>query len=253
MPKKNSLFTTIYIKNNLKMRTIKLTESDLHKLISEAVSKVLVSEAIDIAKGVPEQVKKQYLKKMISEYPDLDPDGFFWVGNNLKHNGKKKPKGSGAQRIAKPKGMGDIEFITKFAPKYNKRLAAGLTKMKEYSGGEEELWEPLDVGHIRSGEVAEEFSNRYYISNFGGIALSNPGNTSWCHVFVPYFDKSTKQFQINLRIYDAEGNEIDHLCPAVASLVRRVFGNEAADNLKELERMKLRKGEAVMSGEETDF
>ena len=243
----------------MRQNIIRLSENQLKTLISECVKKSL-NEWVNISSFPPEylagkdrQWKEDRLKKEIEKHPDLDPNGFQWIGSALKHNEKKKPKGSGVQRIAKPKGMGDIEFITKFAPKYNKRLAAGLAKLKEYSGGEEELWESLDVGHIRSEEIAEEFSNRYYISNFGGIALSNPQHTGWCHVFVPYFDKTTKQFQINLRIYDAEGKEVDHLCPSVASLVRRVFGNEAADNLKEIERMKLRKGEAIMSGEETDF
>lgn len=234
------------------MGTIKITEQELRKLIKESVSRILMNEVINIANNVPERIKKGYLQKKISEYPDLDPEGFFWIGDNLKHNGKKK-KSKSAERVAKPEGMSDIEFITGFAPKYNKRLAAGLKKLKEYSGGQKEKWEQLDVGHLRSGEVAEEFADRYYISNFGGIALSNPEHTGWCHVFVPYFDKTTKQFQINLRIYDATGKEVDHLCPAVVSLVRRVFGDEAAENLKRVERMKIEQGDAILSGDETDF
>lgn len=233
------------------MKTIKLTETNLRNIISESVKKIL-NEAIEIANNVPEKFRKQYLAKMIAKHPDLDPDGFFWIGGNLKHNGKKKKKGS-SEKISRPTGMNDIEYITKFAPKYNKRLAKGLRKMREYSDGQKEMWEPLDVGHLRDGDVAKEFANRYYISNFGGIALSNPTHTGGCHVFVPYFDKTTKQFQINLRIYDANGKETDHLCPAVVSLVRRVFGNEEADRLKEFEKEKLRNGNAILSGDETDF
>ena len=242
--------------------SIKMNGNDLRLIVAESVKRVLkewqtVMDYGQIRKGFvagkDAAWKKRQQEKQIEQHPDWDPDGFIWLGDILKHNEKKKRNGSDTQRIPKPEGMSDIEFITRFAPMYNKRLAAGLKKMREYSGGEEELWEPLNVGHIRSGDVAEEFSNRYYVSNFGGIALSNPAHTGWCHAFVPYFDKSTKQFQINLRIYDAEGNEIDHLCPAVASLVRRVFGDEAANNLKAIERMKLKQGEAIMSGEETDF
>ena len=237
--------------------TIKLTENQLMTIISESVRRVL-NEGYDISQTFPpgyiaKKGKQWAIDYMSKKYPDLDPAGFVILGDTIKSNGKKKQRGGQSVKISKPDGMDDIEYITKFAPKYNKRLAAGLNKLKEYSGGEEESWEPLDVGHLRGDEVAEEFSNRYYISNFGGIALSNPTHTGGCHVFVPYFDKSTKQFQINLRIYGSDGKEMDHLCPSVVSLVRRAFGDGPAMRLRDFETAKLKGGEAIMSGEETDF
>lgn len=240
-----------------KRNIIKLSESQLMSIISESVKRVL-NEGYDISEKFPpgfiaKKGREWAMSYMSKKYPDLDPAGFIIIGDAIKSNGKKKQRGGQSVKIAKPAGMDDIEYITKFAPKYNKRLAAGLDKLKEYSNGEEEQWEPLDVGHLRGDEVAEEFSNRYYISNFGGIALSNPSHTGGCHVFVPYFDRSTKQFQINLRIYDSDGKEMDHLCPSVVNLVRRVFGDGPAMRLRDFELAKLNHGEAIMSGEETDF
>ena len=243
----------------MKQNIVRLTENQLKQLINESVKRVM-NEWTDIMAFPKEflakkdrQWKEERLKKEAEKRPDLDPAGFMWMGDVIKHNGKKRPKAAPKQVVGKPEGMSDIDYITKFAPKYNKRLEKGLERMREYADGEEEKWVELNVGHLRSGDVAQEFSDRYYISNFGGIALSNPTNTSNCHVFCPYFDKSTRQFQINLRIYDDDGNESDHLCPAVVSLVRQAFGDEAASRLKAFEKMKLRDGGAITSGEETDF
>ena len=142
------------------MRTIKLTESDLHKLISEAVSKVLVSEAIDIAKGVPEQVKKQYLKKMMSEYPNLDPDGFFWIGNNLKHSGKKKTKAIERPRIERKDGESNESFARRLSevdPKF----------AEEHHKHEGEEFRPIEniMNRLMGGLV--DYTDTYEVSNMG--------------------------------------------------------------------------------------
>ena len=85
-------------------RPIHITENQLKNIILESVKKAL-GEAIEMARNVPQQIRNSYLKKMIKEYPDLDPDGFFWMGDSLKHNGKKKPKNAPKEKIGKPEGM----------------------------------------------------------------------------------------------------------------------------------------------------
>ena len=237
---------------------VRLTESQLRDIITKTINESM-NEWTDVA-GFPtgfvakkgNDWKRGVMDKYVKQSPDLDPAGFQWFGDVLKHNGKKRPKATPKPKIAKPEGMDDITYITKFAPKYNKRLANGLQKLRQHSDESKEQWDTLDVSHLRSGDVAQAFSDRYYISNFGGIAISNPTNTSNCHVFVPYFDKSTKKYQINLRIYDGDV-EVEHLCPSVASLVRQNFGDEWAQHIVDLERQELQNGTAVLAGEDTDF
>ena len=232
------------------MGKIRLNESDLRKIIAESIRKVMLSEAIDIAKGVPEQFKKAYLKKMIAEYPDLDPNEFFWIKDTLKHSGKKLKK---KERIPKPEGMSDIEYITQFIPKYNKRYAKGLSRLLSDSQEGELQWKQLNVSNLRSGDISEKFENRYWICNLGAVTTENPTDVSKCHLSIPYYDSSTKKFQINLRIYDINGNEIDHLCPSAVSLVRNTFGDEVAKELLEIEKVQLRNGSAIMDLENEDY
>ena len=231
---------------------IRLTESQIRQIVRESLNE-LSGNQLSFPPGYIQKKGKQWaIDYMSKKFPDLDPSGFVIVGDSIRSNGKKRPKSAPKPKIAKPEGMDDITYITKFAPKYNKRLASGLNKLREHSDTEKEQWAELDVSHLRSGDIAQAFSDRYYISNFGGVALSNPTNTSNCHVFVPYFDKSTKRYQINLRIYDGD-TEVEHLCPSIVSLVRRSFGNEWAEAITERERQELARGTAVIAGEETDF
>lgn len=232
---------------------IRISESQLRTIIKETLNEMGNGQEVKFPPGFIQKKGKQWaFDYMAKKFPDLDPAGFVIIGDTVRSNGKKKPRREAAPAVAKPEGMDDITYITKFAPKYNKRLANGLSKLREHTDESQEKWEPLDVSHLRTGEVAQAFSDRYYISNFGGIALSNPTNTSHCHIFIPYFDKSTRRFQINLRIYDGD-TELEHLCPSVSSLVRRVFGDEWAQAIVEREKYELSKGTAVMAGEETDF
>ena len=60
---------------------------------------------IEIAKNIPERIQQKFLEKVRNEYPNLDPDGFFYVGNNLKHTGKKaKATKTKREKISKKEG-----------------------------------------------------------------------------------------------------------------------------------------------------
>lgn len=230
---------------------IRLNESQLKQIVAESVKRVL-NEGFGGVNNVPEQYKKAVLKKVVAEHPELDPEGFFWIGNNLKHNGKKL-KMKEQEIISKPKGMGDLDYLLTLVPKYNRRFANGLSKLKEISS-DELSWKPLDVSGIRKdSNIAEQFSNRYWICNLGAVTTENPSDVNHCHLSIPYFDKSTKRFQINLRIYDINGNEIDHLCPSALGLVKKSFGVEVAKQLFEIEKAQILKGTALDTTDNTEY
>jgi len=230
-------------------KTIKINESTIQSMVKTAV-KAIIYESHDFYSNVPEGFKKQVLAKAIQENPKLEPAGFYWVGGNLKHNGKKR-KTVKKEIVKKPNGMSDIEYLNTVVPKYNTRYAKGLKKL--VGDGVEKLeWKPLDISGMRDLKTSEMFSERYWISNLGAITTEYPEDATKCRLSIPYFDRSTKKFNINLRIYE-DGSEVEHLCPNAVTLVRNAFGEEAAQRLKEIEKAQIVKGTALEQGDETEF
>lgn len=233
-------------------RVVRINESVIRSMVETAVKQVLKEGALgqNFYSNVPDGFKKQVLSKAIQENPNLEPTGFYWVGGNLKHNGKKK-KTVNREIIKKPEGMSDIEFLTTIVPKYNTRYAKGLSKLLSDNINKLE-WKPLDISTMRDLKTSEMFSERYWICNLGAVTTEYPDDASKCRLSIPYFDRSTKHFQINLRIYE-DGVETAHLCPGVITLVRNAFGDEAAEKLKEVEKAQLVKGTALEDNDETEF
>ena len=239
---------------------IKLTESQLKRIINESIRRV-INEWTDVMSFPKEflakkdrQWREDRLKKEAEKWPDLDPAGFQWFGNTIRHNGKKKPKNAPRPKVSKPEGMDDITYITQFVPKYNKRFAKGLLTAEEvFKGEEKEIYEPIDVSDFMGAEDAASFADRYYISQYGIVYISNGADTSSCHISIPYFNADRKMYQVNLRIYDENGKELRHTCPSVVGLVRKVFGDKWAERLYEIEREQIKRKEFVTSGDEIDF
>lgn len=241
---------------------VRLTESQLRDIIAKTINESM-NEWDDVA-AFPQGYaarkgndwKKGTVDKFIKQSPELDPAGFQWFGDVLKHNGKKRPKSAPKPKIAKPEGMDDVTYLTSFVPKYNKRFANGVKVAREaFRGDEPEQYEPLDVSGFKdmSDEFAREFSDRYYITQYGTLYTSNGGDINGCHVSIPYFAPQTKRFQVNLRIYDENGKEMWHTCPGVVPLVRKVYGDKWAERLISIEKELLNKKTAPVSGDDVDF
>lgn len=233
-----------------KKNTIRLTESELKRVITESVKKVL-RESIELAKNVPSQIQGKIIEKMKKEYPDLDPDGFFYMGGTLKHSGKKAPKrakSSGPKEvISKPEDMSMEDYIQNFVPKYNKKFGALYSDVEAMSPE----WRDLKIS-TGNADFDEAYTNRYYLSSTGCIMVANATDVRYCHITKPYFDAHNGRFQINLRLYDGYGKEIDHKNRGVVNLVRSTFGPDEAMAIRQLE-MQMARGKKTVdlgNGEE---
>lgn len=196
---------------------IKLNESQLKQMIAESVKRV-IKEAIEIANNVPEQYKKAYLKKMVAEHPDLDPDGFFWIGNNLKHSGKKRTRYTPKEVISKPEGMSDEEYektlVIPNNPKYREKL-------EMYD--DEEFRPVVNGGRYFGGNA--DYGCDYEVSNKGRLKVLNHGNVLKSNIYEPYPAPTRNAMQFHLNGFDEEGNA-QKTCPSVSYMVANAFLGE---------------------------
>jgi hypothetical protein len=201
------------------MGKIRLDESILKKIIAESIRKVMLNEAIDIAKGVPEKYRKAYLEKMIREYPDLDPDGFFWLKDTLKHNGKKKRKSTPKEKLPsrEESGLEPWDYLKQIVIKNDPNLENTMAENGE-------KWENLSYTALRGNGVDADYSNDYYISNMGRVLVVNANNGKG-KITLGYWDgtSSSPQYRINLRTYNSAGEEMTHNTPSIAKLVAIAF------------------------------
>ena len=203
-----------------------ISENRLRKIIDESIRRVLTEgmsaqfvlpEAWRGVKGMDKKfaifISKKYgipLNKLVP-VKDFNKNIF---GFNI------KPK---ATKVKKSPNMSDEDYLNLVLNK-NKKFKA------EWLNGDN--WKPLDISHLVNDiSKAEMYTNRYYISSDGRLAVVNDDDASKSHISIPYFDRSTKSLQINLRIY-VNGQEFDHRCPHVRSLVEKVFGPKAAQLIK---------------------
>lgn len=120
---------------------------------------------IEIARNIPERIQQSFLNKVRNEYPNLDPDGFFYIGNNLKHTGKKVKKSVKAKK----------ETIVKKPGESNECFAQRLSKVdskfsKEHKKHEGEIFRPIEnvMNHLINGDAYS-----YEVSNKGSVRVMN--------------------------------------------------------------------------------
>lgn len=204
--------------------TIRLTEGQLKSIISESIKGVL-NEWTDIATFPKEFIMKkgrewqtERLKKEAEKHPDLDPTGFQWFGNTIKHNGKKKPKGSGAQRIAKPKGMSEEEYEKTIVIPNNEKYAQ---KVNEHP--DEEFRPLVNGGRYFGGEA--DYGNFYEVSNYGRLKILNHENCLRSDIVdgYPAPTRNAMQFHLN---FSGKGDDSMKTCPAVHYMVANAFLGE---------------------------
>jgi hypothetical protein len=204
-----------------KKNTIRLTESELKRVISESVKKVL-RESMELAKNVPPQIQGKFIEKMKKEYPDLDPDGFFYMGGTLKHSGKKatKKKSQSLDKKLPSKvesNLSSEEYLKQVVLANDKNLEAN---MEEY----DEEWVNLSYNALRGNSVDADYTNDYHISSMGRVLIVN-GSNGKGRITNGYWDgtSANPQYRINLRTYGTNGNEITHNTPTIARLVAIAF------------------------------
>ena len=192
--------------------TIRLTEGQLKSVISESIKRVL-NEWTDIATFPKEFIMKkgrewqtERLKKEAEKHPDLDPAGFQWFGNTIRHNDKKKPKGAPKQKISKPEGMSVEEYEDSIVKKYNEKYL----KETEALYPDEEFRPIVNSGRYFRGEA--DYSQYYEISNYGRLKVLDLSDASRCRIVNGYDAPTSKAMQFNL-------NGEQHTCPPVHSMV----------------------------------
>lgn len=147
---------------------------------------------IEIAKNIPEKFQQKYLEKIKKDYPNLDPNGFYYIGNNLKHTGKKVKKSVKAKK----------EIIVKQAGESNESFALRLSKVdskfsEEHKKHEGEIFRPIEnvMNHLINGDAYS-----YEVSNMGSFRVMN-GSEGWGSYRRPYLArKQGKDFDYQVHL-----------------------------------------------------
>ena len=161
-------------------------------------------------------------KKEAEKRPDLDPAGFQWFGNVIRHNDKKKPKAVPRQKITKPEGMGDREYEQKYVipnnPKYKEKL-------EMYA--DEEFLPVVNGGRYFGGAV--DYGCDYEISNRGRLKVINHSDAIKSDIYDPYPAPTRKAMQFTMIGYgdDEEGARTRmRTTPSVSYMVANAFLGE---------------------------
>lgn len=143
--------------------------------------------------------------------------------------------------ISKPENMSTEEYIRNYVTKYNKKFNKLFTEIKELNPE----WKQLKI-NTSDETLDKEYANTYYLSNTGCLMVVNPNDVRNCHISKPYYNRATGNYQINLRLYDINGNEISHINRTIVKLIETTFGPQEAEIIRMLE-YKIKQGENVVN------
>lgn len=166
---------------------------------------------IEIAKNIPERIQQKFLEKVRNEYPNLDPDGFFYVGNNLKHTGKKVKATAKKEKIVRKEGESNASFAQRLS-KVDSKFS------KEYKKHENEIFRPIEnvMNRLLGGNV--DYTDTFEVSNMGTFRVMN-GNEGWGTYPKPYLQKKHgKAFE-----YQVHLNKENDGCFVVKNIVAFAF------------------------------
>lgn len=206
----------IFIKKCLYLMKIIITESQLKKIISNTLIENITewNDVIRFPQGFVDKKGPEWKRARISseseKHPNLDPSGFQWFGDTLRHNGKSSPKSAPKQKISKPEGMSPKQYEDSIVKKYNEKYA----KESQSLFPEEEFRPIRNSGRYFRGEA--DYSNYYEISNYGRLKVINFEDASKCRIVNGYDAPSSKAMQFNL-------NGDQHTCPPVHNMVADAF------------------------------
>ncbi|MBP5454965.1 MAG: HNH endonuclease [Paludibacteraceae bacterium] len=187
--------------------------------ISESQFRYIIREAINEAAGIEEKFPPGFIQKkgkqwaidyMTKKHPELDPAGFFVVGDAIRSNGKLRPKPMQKPKISKPEGMSPKEYEETIVKRCNPKYQEDSQTL--YPG--EEFRPVVNTGRYFRGEA--DFSSYYEISNYGRLKVIDFSDASKCRIMNGYDAPTSRAMQFNL-------NGEQHTCPPVHSMVADAF------------------------------
>ena len=196
-------------------KVIKINEAKIREMVSKALNEAL-NEFTDIMKFPPGFVAKKgrewqidRIKKEAEKHPDLDPNGFMWVGDTLRHNDKKKPKGTPRSKIARMEGESTDQFLKRAAGE-NERIKA----MIDHENGQ--IFRNIENILERFGVETSDYLS-YEVSDQGIVRVINNEDGAMSIEPKQYQDKHGD------RIGDYQVHLGSENCPVVKNLVAFAF------------------------------
>ena len=187
------------------------------------VSKEVV--VLRVPKTASDRLKSLILKKEIENHPNLDPKGYFWMGNKLFHNGVNVLKKQKRLSVKKTDvDVVEIDFLKEVVSKNN------LNYEKQYieTSGKGVEWKPLIITNPKNDVDLEMFKNTFLISKDGMIAQYDPNDIGSYILKTPYWHGYG--FSISLSVQDATYRN-----QTIKNLVRNAWGEEASTFIQEQE------------------
>ena len=200
---------------------IRITENEL---------KYIIRQTMNEAAGVEEKFPPGFIQKkgkqwaidyMTKKHPELDPAGFFIVGDAIRSNGKLRPKSAPKPKapvISKPDEMSDEEYEQKLVIPNNEKFRE---KLAQYD--DEEFRPIVNGGRYFGGEA--DYGCDYEVSNRARLKVLNHSNVMKSMIYDPYPAPTKKAMQFHLNGFDSEGNA-QKTCPSVAYMVANAFLGE---------------------------
>jgi hypothetical protein len=206
---------------------IRLTESQLRNIIAKTLNESMdewqsvmrFPQGFVSKKG--EDWKRERINKEAEKNPNLDPAGYQWFGDELRHNEKPRPKSAPKpkrQIISKPEGMSDEEYEQKLVIPNNPKFRE---KLEQY---DDEEFRPIVNGGRYFGGAAD-YGCDYEVSNRGRLKVLNHSDAIKSNIYDPYPAPTRKAMQFHLNAMDDEGNKM-FTCPNVAYMVANAFLGE---------------------------
>lgn len=206
---------------------IKITESQLRDMIRKTINESMDEwmDVVNFPKGFVakkgEDWKRERIGKEAEKAPHLDPAGFQWFGDSLRHNEKKRPKSAPKPKqpvISKPEEMSDEEYEQKLVipnnPKYREKL-------EQYD--DEEFRPIVNGGRYFGGTV--DYGCDYEVSNRARLKVLNHGNVMKSDIYNPYPAPGKKAMQFTMAANDENGDRM-RTTPSVAYMVANAFLGE---------------------------
>ena len=207
---------------------IRITEEQLKEIIAKTLNESMdewqtimrFPQGFVSKKG--EDWKRDRISKEAERNPKLDPAGFQWFGDELRHNEKKAVRRAAPyvkrEITPKPENMGDEEYYEKMVLPQNDKIR---TEAEKYN---DEEWRPIiNGGRYFGGEA--DYGCDYEVSNRARLKVLNHSNVMKSMIYDPYPAPTKKAMQFHLNGFDSEGNA-QKTCPSVAYMVANAFLGE---------------------------
>jgi hypothetical protein len=207
---------------------IRITESQFKEMVARTMNesleewqKVLGPFPKGYVDKKGENWKQEMIRREAEKSPKLDPNGFRWFGDELRHNEKPRPKSAPKPKkpiISKPDGMSSEEYertlVIPNNPKYREKL-------EEYP---DEEFRPIVNGGRYFGGTAD-FGCDYEVSNRARLKVVNHSNAIKSDIYRPYPAPGKKAMQFTMVGSGEEGERL-RTTPSVAYMVANAFLGE---------------------------